>query len=129
MTADELGDHWDGKKLHLPLLSYINGKLFGQPNAGIDMTFDFSTLIAHAAKTRYLAAGTIIGSGTVANADHKSGSSCLAEKRMLEMIATGKATTPFLHFGDKVEIKMLDKNKNSIFGSIHQEVVKYNGHD
>lgn len=129
VTVDELNGYWDGKKLHLPLLSYINGKLYGQPNAGIDMTFDFPTLIAHAAKTRYLAAGTIIGSGTVANADHKSGSSCLAEKRMLEKIATGKVTTPFLHFGDKVEIKMLDQDSNSIFGSIQQEVIKYNSHD
>ena len=95
VTPDELAPHWDGQRLHLPLYSYLNGELFGQPNAGVDMTFSFLQLIAHAAKTRSLGAGTIIGSGTVSNLDRSKGSSCIAEKRMLETIADGKSKTPF----------------------------------
>lgn len=123
ITPDELGAAWDGSKLHLPLITYFNGQLFGQPNAGVDMTFDFPTLIAHAAKTRSLSAGTIIGSGTISNYDRSKGSSCLAEKRMLEIIATGKASTPFMQHGDRVKIEMLNAAQESIFGAIDQTVV------
>lgn len=123
VTADELGTAWDGGKLHLPLLSQVNGSLFGQPNAGRDMQFDFPTLISHAAKTRRLEAGTIIGSGTVSNADPAAGFSCIVEKRMEEMITKGRALTPFLRFGDQVRIEMLDAERRSIFGAIEQTVV------
>lgn len=125
VTPDELDEAWDGKKVNLPLISHLNGKLFGAPNAGIDMTFDFPTLIAHAAKTRPLGAGAIIGSGTVSNYDRSKGSSCIAERRMLETIEKGEPITPFMHFGDKIRIEMLDKNHESIFGTIDQQVVKY----
>jgi fumarylacetoacetate (FAA) hydrolase len=125
VTPDELGDAWDGAKVNLPLVVHINGQLFGRPNAGIDMTFDFVTLIAHAARTRELEAGTIIGSGTVSNVDRSAGSACIAEKRTLELIASGKATTPFLRFGDRVRIEMLDAAGRSIFGAIDQEVVRF----
>ena len=125
VTPDELGDAWDGKKVHLPLLTYLNQSLFGQPNAGIDMTFDFPTLIAHAAKTRHLCAGTIIGSGTVSNTDRSKGSSCIAEKRMLEILAHGKPSTPFMQIGDQVRIEMLDRHQQNIFGSIQQKVTAY----
>jgi fumarylacetoacetate (FAA) hydrolase len=123
VTPDELGDAWDGKKLHLPLTVRVNGKLFGTPNAGVDMTFDFLHLIAHAAKTRELGAGSIIGSGTVSNLDRSSGSACIAEKRCLEMLEQGKAATPFLQFGDLVRIEMFNRNNESIFGAIEQLVV------
>jgi len=125
VTPDELGDSWDGKKLHLPLVTHLNGDLFGEPNCGIDMTFDFPTIVAHAAKTRPLGAGTIIGSGTISNVDRSSGSSCLAEKRMLEIIESGKPSTPFMQFGDQVRIEMFDANGASIFGSIDQKIVQY----
>jgi fumarylacetoacetate (FAA) hydrolase len=124
LTPDELGDAWDGGKVNLPLASYINGQLLGRPNAGVDMTFDFPRLIAHAALTRRLRAGSIIGSGTVANSDRSVGSSCLAEKRSLEQIADGKPSTPFLKFGDRVRIEMLDANGQSLFGAIDQKVIK-----
>ena len=125
VTPDELGNAWDGAKLSLPLTVHINGQLFGQPNAGADMTFDFPTLIAHAARTRELEAGSIIGSGTVSNVDRRVGSACLAEKRMLETLATGKAATPFLRFGDRVRIEMFDAHGQSIFGAIDQEVARF----
>jgi len=125
VTADELGDKWDGKKLHLPLVTHLNGELFGEPNCGIDMTFDFPTIVAHAAKTRPLGAGAIIGSGTISNLDRSSGSSCLAEKRMLEIIESGAATTPFMQFGDQVRIEMFDEHGKSIFGAIDQTVKQY----
>jgi len=125
VTPDELGDSWDGKKLHLPLVTHLNGDLFGEPNCGIDMTFDFPTIVAHAAKTRPLGAGAIIGSGTISNVDRSSGSSCLAEKRMLEIIESGKPSTPFMQFGDQVRIEMFDANGASIFGSIDQKIVQY----
>ncbi|OGT44323.1 MAG: 2-keto-4-pentenoate hydratase [Gammaproteobacteria bacterium RIFCSPHIGHO2_12_FULL_37_34] len=128
VTPDELQTAWDGKKVHLPLLSYLNEKLFGSPQAGVDMTFDFPTLIAHAAKTRTLCAGTIIGSGTVSNYDRSQGSSCIAEKRMLELLASGKATTPFMQVGDRIKIEMVDRNHQSIFGNIHQQVVALHEH-
>ena len=121
----ELGAAWDGGKLHLPLVSTLNGKVFGRPNAGVDMTFDFGQLVAHAAKTRALAAGTIVGSGTVANRDRTVGSSCIAERRMIETIEQGKPATPFVRFGDRVRIEMLDAEGKSIFGAIAQQVVPY----
>jgi fumarylacetoacetate (FAA) hydrolase len=124
LTPDELGEAWDGK-LHLPIISHFNGKLFGQPNAGIDMTFDFPELIAHAAKTRPLGAGTIIGSGTVSNIDRTKGSSCIVEKRMLETINDGKPTTEFMKFQDTIHIEMFDKNNQSLFGAIDQTIMPY----
>lgn len=123
VTPDELGDAWDGKKVHLPLITHLNKQLFGAPDAGVDMTFDFPTLIAHAAKTRPLIAGSIIGSGTVSNCDRSKGSSCIAEKRMLEILEHGKPNTPFMQPGDEVQIEMLDQSKHSIFGAIKQKVV------
>jgi len=125
VTPDELGAAWDGRKLHLPLVSTLNGEEFGRPDAGVDMTFDFPTLIAHAAKTRLLTAGTIVGSGTVSNKDRSAGSSCLAEKRMLETIEAGEAKTPFMRFGDRIRIEMFDQGGVSIFGAIEQEVREY----
>ena len=127
ITPDELASDWDRQRVHLPLLTHLNGKLFGQPNAGIDMTFSFPELIQHAAKTRFLTAGTIIGSGTVSNLDRSKGSSCIAEKRMLEILEGGKPQTPFMNFGDRVRIEMLDKQGNSLFGAIDQVVTRYKG--
>jgi fumarylacetoacetate (FAA) hydrolase len=125
VTPDELGDAWDGARLNLPLISTFNGKEFGHPNAATDLTFDFGQLIAHAAKTRYLEAGTVVGSGTVANRDASVGCSCIAERRVRETIDTGKPTTPFMKFGDRIRIEMLDRAGRSIFGAIDQKVVKY----
>lgn len=137
VTPDELGDAWQDNKLHLPLLSTLNGDAFGKPEAGIDMTFDFAQLIAHAAKTRPLAAGTIIGSGTVSNklddgpgkpiSEGGVGYSCLAELRTIETIQSGAPKTSFMRFGDRITIEMMDANGNNIFGSIDQTVVKYDG--
>lgn len=124
ITPDELGPAWQDNRVHLPLVSHINGKPFGQPNAGIDMTFDFAQLIAHVTRTRRLGAGAVIGSGTVSNYDRSSGSSCLAETRALEQIAHGKAITPFLRFGDRVRIEMFGHDGNSLFGAIDQQVVQ-----
>ena len=126
VTPDELGTSWDGKRVHLNLFSYLNNQLFGEPNAGVDMTFSFPELLQHAAKTRTLCAGTIIGSGTVSNLDRSKGSSCIAEKRMLELIETGKPQTPFMQFGDSIRIEMLDSQGNSLFGAIDQGVKHYN---
>ena len=136
LTTDELGVAWDGGRLHLQLLVELNGKPFGRANAGIDMTFDFGTLIAHAAKTRALCAGTIVGAGTVSNRDAGggpgkpiseggSGYSCIAEVRVIETIATGKPVTPFMLFGDTVRIEMKDRAGHSIFGAIEQEVQRH----
>lgn len=125
ITPDELGNAWDGKKLHLPLTTHFNNQLFGQPNCGIDMTFDFPTIVAHAAITRPLSAGCIVGSGTISNYDRSAGSSCLAEKRMLEIIADGKPSTLFMSFGDTVRIEMFDDNGDSIFGAIDQIITQY----
>ena len=124
VTPDELGDDWQDSKVHLPLLSHINGVWFGAPEAGVDMQFSFAQLIAHAAKTRPLVAGSIVGSGTVANEDEGKGASCLAEKRMLEIIRDGKPSTPFMKFGDRVRIEMLDRAGSSIFGAIDQVMEK-----
>jgi fumarylacetoacetate (FAA) hydrolase len=133
ITPDELGAAWDGGRVHLPLLSFVNGAPFGKPDAGVDMTFDFGQLVAHAAATRPLAAGSIIGSGTVSNrdadggpgrpiADGGLGYSCIAEVRMVETIRDGKPQTPFLKFGDRVRIEMRDGNGASLFGAIDQAV-------
>ena len=132
VTPDELGEAWDGGKLHLPLLVSLNGKPFGRADAGVDMTFDFGQLVAHAAKTRPLVAGSIIGSGTVSNkldggpgkpvSEGGAGYSCIAEIRTIETIATGAPKTPFLKFGDTARIEMKDKAGHSIFGAIEQTV-------
>jgi len=127
VTPDALGDAWSGGKVHLPLRVTLNDELIGQPNAGVDMTFNFPRLIAHVAKSRPLCAGTIIGSGTVSNVDRSSGSCCLAEVRMLETIADGKPTTEFMKFGDCVKIEMRDSQGDTIFGEIKQEVKPYHG--
>jgi fumarylacetoacetate (FAA) hydrolase len=124
VTVDELGAAWRDAKLHLPLNVSINGAWFGNPNAGTDMNFDFGQLIAHAARTRELEAGTIIGSGTVSNRDPKVGSACLAEKRTIETIEAGKPVTPFLKFGDRVRIEMKGADGRSIFGAIDQKVAR-----
>lgn len=124
VTPDELGPAWQGNKVHLPLRSWINGEWFGEPEAGVDMQFDFAQLIAHAAKSRPLAAGTIVGSGTVANEDTSKGASCLAEIRMLEIIKDGKPSTPFMKFGDTVKIDMWDAEGKSIFGAIEQKMAR-----
>ncbi|MBT4962740.1 MAG: fumarylacetoacetate hydrolase family protein [Francisellaceae bacterium] len=126
ITPDELGTAWDKEKVHLPLHSHLNSELFGKPNAGVDMTFNFPQLIEHAAKSRFLASGSIIGSGTVSNVDRSNGSSCIAEKRMLEIIETGKPVTPFMKYGDDIKIEMFDHDNNSIFGAISQKVCAYN---
>ncbi len=124
VTPDELGDKWKDGKVHLPLRSEYNGKLFGQPNAGVDMNFDMPTLVAHAAKTRDLCAGSIVGSGTVSNRDRSVGSSCIMEVRMIEKIEQGDFKTPFMKFGDRIKIEMFDDNGNSVFGAIDQKVVE-----
>jgi fumarylacetoacetate (FAA) hydrolase len=123
VTPDELGDAWQGGRVHLPLVTHYNGQKFGDPNAGPEMFFGFHELIEHITKTRAYTAGTILGSGTVSNEDRARGSSCLAEKRMIEIIDTGKATTPFMKPGDQIEIEMFDKSGRSIFGKISQQVV------
>ena len=123
VTPDELGDAWDGGKVSLPLVSHINGQPFGRPEAGVDMTFDFPRLIEHVTRTRRLGAGAVVGSGTVSNYDRSRGSSCLAERRMLEQVEHGRATTPFLGFGDRVRIEMFDRDGRTIFGAIDQKVV------
>jgi fumarylacetoacetate (FAA) hydrolase len=132
VTPDELGDAWRDCKVHLPLVSHFNGALFGRPNAGVDMTFDFATLIAHVAKTRELEAGSIVGSGTVSNkeaggpgrpaASGGVGYSCIAEQRTVETLVAGKPSTPFMRFGDRIRIEMHDAAGRSIFGAIDQQV-------
>jgi len=132
VTPDELGDAWSDSKVHLPLRVELNGKPFGRPDAGVDMSFDFGQLIAHAATTRELEAGSIIGSGTVSNKqgglwgssieNGGVGYCCLAEVRMYETIEQGKPATPFMSYGDKVRIEMLDKAGDSIFGTIENEI-------
>ena len=124
VTPDELGAAWNGERLALELRSSINGRLLGRPNAGVDMHFSLADLVAHAAKTRPLGAGTIIGGGTVSNVDRAAGSSCLAEVRMIETIEGGAPKTPFLRFGDVVRIEMLDRDGRTIFGAIEQRVEK-----
>ncbi len=123
VTPDELGEAWQGGRVHLPLKSIYNGKLFGDPDAGPEMHFSFFDLIEHICKTRSFTAGTILGSGTVSNEDRARGSSCLAEKRMIEQIDEGKVKTPFMQIGDTIEIEMFEKSGQSIFGKILQKVV------
>jgi fumarylacetoacetate (FAA) hydrolase len=125
VTPDELGSAWKDGRVHLPLVTHYNGKKFGDPNAGREMHFSFFDLIEHLCKTRSYTAGTILGSGTVSNEDRARGSSCLAEKRMIEIIDEGKVTTPFMQFGDTIEIEMFGDDKKSIFGKINQKVVKF----
>jgi fumarylacetoacetate (FAA) hydrolase len=127
VTPDELGDAWKETVLHRPLHSWLNGERFGEPEAGVDMQFNFAELVAHAARTRPLTAGTIVGSGTVANEDEGKGASCLAELRMLEIIAGGKPQTPFMSFGDSIRIEMFDDAGESIFGAIEQVIEPYGG--
>lgn len=122
VTPQELGDDWRDQRLHLPLTCRVNGETIGAPLAGEDLHFGFDRLIAHAAKSRRLGAGTIIGSGTVSNQDASRGCACLIEKRVLEQLETGQATTPFLKYGDQVHIEMLDATGKTIFGAIHQTV-------
>jgi fumarylacetoacetate (FAA) hydrolase len=124
VTPDELGDAWDGGKINLPLTVEINGAPFGKPEAGVDMTFDFPRLLAHITKTRNARAGTILGSGTISNYDRSRGCACLAERRTLELLENGKPVTPFLKFGDRVRIEMLDAGGKSIFGAIDQRIVR-----
>jgi len=136
VTPDELGAAWDGAKLSLPLLSWLNGAPFGRPDAGVDMTFDFPTLVAHAAKTRPLGCGVIVGSGTVSNRDADGGPgksigeggvgySCIAELRSVETIRNGAPKTRFLDYGDRIRIEMNDAEGRSIFGAIEQDVIRY----
>ena len=124
VTPDELGGAWRDSKLHRPMLTHVNGKWFGAPEAGVDMQFNFAQLVAHAARTRPLSAGTIVGSGTIANEDTSLGASCFAEQRTVETLRDGKPSTPFMRFGDTVRIEMLDADGNSIFGAIEQEIRK-----
>jgi fumarylacetoacetate (FAA) hydrolase len=125
VTPDELDQAWADGKAHLPLTVTYNGTRFGAPNAGVDMTFSFPQLIAHAAKTRAMVAGSIVGSGTVSNKSGDAGSACLAEKRTLETIANGEPVTPFMKFCDRIRIEMFDLDGKSIFGAIDQVVTKY----
>ncbi|MEO7013793.1 MAG: fumarylacetoacetate hydrolase family protein [Dokdonella sp.] len=125
VTPDELGDVWRDSKLHLPMRTWINEQWFGEAEAGVDMQFNFAELVAHVAKSRPLAAGTLIGSGTIANEDTGKGASCLAEQRTVETLRDGKPATPFLKFGDRVRIEMTDAAGNSVFGAIEQIVEKY----
>lgn len=122
VTPDELGDAWRGGRLHLPLRVTLNGELVGDPHAGPEMHFSFFELVAHITRTRAYTAGTILGSGTVSNHDRARGISCLAERRMIEIIDGGAAVTPFLKAGDEVVIEMLDGAGRSIFGEIRQVV-------
>ncbi|MGB0134864.1 fumarylacetoacetate hydrolase family protein [Dokdonella sp.] len=124
-TPDELGDTWKGSKLHLPMRTWINGEWFGEADTGVDMQFSFADLIAHVAKSRPLSAGTIVGSGTIANEDTSKGASCLAEQRTVETLRDGKPATSFLKFGDRVRIDVTDATGHSIFGAIDQVVEKY----
>ena len=124
VTPDELGDAWQGEKLHLPMRTWLNGAWFGEAECGVDMQFDFAQLVAHAAKTRPLTAGTLVGSGTIANQDTSKGASCLAEQRVVETLRDGEAVTPFLSFGDTVRIDVTDKTGASIFGSIEQVIAQ-----
>ena len=135
VTPDELGEAWHGGRVHLPYLAFLNGKPFGRPNAGQDMVFDFPTLVAHAAKTRRLGPGTIVGSGTVSNKENGKparriedggvGYTCIAEVRTIETIDHGAPRTPFLKFGDTVRLEMHDKKGRTIFGAIEQTVERY----
>jgi len=123
ITPDELGDAWRDGRLHLPLITHLNGEKYGDPDAGPEMHFSFFDIVAHVCKTRSLSAGTIVGSGTISNEDRSRGSSCLAEKRMIEKIDTGEFKTPFMGYGDNVAIEMFNADGESLFGRIEQTVV------
>lgn len=125
VTPDELGDAWRDNKLHLPMRTWINDEWFGEADCGVDMQFDFGQLVAHAARTRPLIAGTIVGSGTIANEDTSKGASCLAEQRVVELLRDGEAKTPFLKFGDSIRIDVTDAQGDSIFGSIEQRIERH----
>ncbi|RUL64154.1 FAA hydrolase family protein [Dyella dinghuensis] len=122
VTPDELGDAWQDEKLHLPMRTWLNAKWFGEAECGVDMQFNFAQLVAHAAKTRPLTAGSIVGSGTIANEDTSKGASCLAEQRTVETLASGKPSTPFLKYGDTLRIEITDARGASIFGAIEQVI-------
>ncbi|HVC18096.1 MAG TPA: fumarylacetoacetate hydrolase family protein [Rhodanobacter sp.] len=126
VTPDELGQAWQDDKLHLPMRTWLNGHGFGAVECGVDMQFNFAELIAHAAKTRPLTAGTIVGSGTIANQDTGKGASCLAEQRTVETLRDGKPATPFLKFGDSLRIEITDRDGASIFGAIEQVIAPSN---
>jgi fumarylacetoacetate (FAA) hydrolase len=125
VTPDELGDAWRGGKVHLSLRSTWNGRMVGQPDAGIDMAFNFAQLIAHLCKTRNARAGSIVGTGAVSNRDAASGYSCIAEQRGREIIEHGEAVTAFMRFGDTIRIEMLDAAGKSIFGAIEQTLKRF----
>ncbi|MGB4860086.1 MAG: fumarylacetoacetate hydrolase family protein [Dokdonella sp.] len=125
VTPDELGESWRDSKLHLAMRTWINDEWFGAAECGVDMQFNFGQLVAHVAKSRPLSAGTIVGSGTIANEDTGKGASCLAEQRTVETLRDGKPTTPFLKFGDRVRIDVLDRDGKTIFGDIDQIVTRY----
>lgn len=122
VTPDELGDAWRSAKVHLPMRTWINGRWLGEADCGVDMQFSFAELIAHAAKTRPLMAGTLVGSGTIANQDLGKGASCLAEQRTVETLRDGQPKTPFLQFGDVLRIEILDAMGQSVFGAIEQRI-------
>ncbi|MBU6382295.1 MAG: FAA hydrolase family protein [Betaproteobacteria bacterium] len=124
VTPDELGAAWDGERMHLPVRSYRNETLVGQPQAGEDMVFGFPQLIEHAAKTRRLRAGSIIGSGTVSNRDRSRGYSCIAEIRALEIMDQGLPNTAYLHFGERIRIEVLDARSENVFGTLDQQVLQ-----
>jgi fumarylacetoacetate (FAA) hydrolase len=124
-TPDELGDAWKDGRVRLPLACDVNGKRLGSPDAGRDAAFGLFELIAHAAKTRELAAGTLVGTGTISNHDRAAGYACLMEARLVEQVETGAARTPFLRFGDTVRIDMRDASGRSVFGAIEQRVERY----
>ena len=124
VTPDELGAAWKDNKVHLPMRTWINGRWFGEADCGVDMQFDFAQLVAHAAKTRPLSAGTLVGSGTIANQDTAKGASCLAEQRTVETLRDGKPSTPFLKFGDTLRIEITDADQRSIFGAIEQTIAQ-----
>ncbi|MGE0632137.1 MAG: fumarylacetoacetate hydrolase family protein [Pseudobdellovibrionaceae bacterium] len=121
VTVDELGSAWKQGRIHLPLNVNYNNAFFGKANASA-MHFHFGQIIAHAAKTRDLVPGSLIGSGTVSNEDPAMGSSCLVEKRTIEQINTGEPKTPYMKVGDRIQIEMFDGQGQSIFGSIDQKV-------
>jgi fumarylacetoacetate (FAA) hydrolase len=125
VTPDELGNAWDGGKVHLRLVCHVNGKWLGNPNAGVGATFDLFQLVAHAAKTRELRAGTLVGTGTISNGDADSGYACIMEARLVEQVEAGAAKTPFLAFGDRVRIEMFDRHGATVFGAIEQRVERY----
>ena len=122
VTPDELGDAWNDCRVHRPLVCTVRGAIFGQPDCGVDMVFNFAQLIAHVAKTRELEAGSVVGSGTISNVDRSKGSACIVERRTLEQIETGSPLTAYLNFGDTVHIEMFDAAGQSIFGAIEQTV-------